>query len=461
MTDPTSLSVTELSQALASGAVTSEAATRAYLERIEAMDGELRCYVAVCAETALAEAVASDQRRASGDALGPLDGVPVAVKDNIDVAGVTCTAGMEVYRHRVPDRDAFCVERLREAGAVLLGKLNMHEGALGATTDNPFYGRCRNPVDPARTPGGSSGGSGAAVAARLCAAALGTDTMGSVRIPAAYCGVAGLKPSYGLVSTAGVVSLSWTLDHVGPLARTVQDLGLLAEVLVWFDPAGADSRPAPPGWTALIGPERRSRPLSGRRLGRPDAVDKVGCEPAVLEAYEHALDVLRVLGAEIIPLSIEGWDPGPTRRAGLLISEAEGSMAHEAALADHPEQFSDEFRGMLTYGRDASGLRLAKAYRRILDAAHAVDSAFGLGGERLDALVMPTAPQAAFPFGAPIPPNQADLTAIANVTGRPAVSVPMGLDADGLPLGLQFVGEKAGEQALLRMAASFEAAVRR
>ncbi|HYE51392.1 MAG TPA: amidase [Azospirillaceae bacterium] len=456
--DPTALSASSLSEALARGTTTAEEAARAYLDRIAALDGELGCYITVCAETALAEAVASDQRRAAGDALGPLDGVPVAVKDNIDAAGVPCTGGVAAYRHRVPQHDAFCVERLREAGAVILGKLNLHEGALGATNENPAFGRCHNPHRRGHTPGGSSGGSAAAVAARLCAAALGTDTLGSIRIPAAYCGVAGLKPTYGLVSTAGLLGLSWTLDHVGPLARTVQDLALLADTLVWFDPAWPDSRPAPPGWSAAIGAERRARPLAGLRVGRPDVVERVACEPAVLDAYAAALEVLRALGAEIVPTAIPGWDPGPTRRAGFLVVEAEGAMAHEAALARDPGGFSPAFRALLEYGRDVPGVRLAKAYRRIADAAHAVDTAFGLGGERLDALVLPTTPQAAFPFDAEAPDSQGDFTAIANFTGRPAVSVPMGLTPDGLPLGLQLIGHHSGEQALLRLAAAFEKA---
>lgn len=455
MIDPTALTASEISAALARREFTAVAVAEAFLGRISAEDGAIRSFISVSADQALAAARASDLRRGGGHVLGPLDGVPVGVKDNIDAAGLPCTGGIELYRHRVPQADATCLSRLKHAGAVLLGKLNLHEGALGATNDNEAYGRCENPVKPGYTPGGSSGGSGAAVAARFCPVALGTDTMGSVRIPAAYCGVMGLKPTYGLVSTRGVIPLAWTLDHVGPLARSVADLALFTQVMAGWDADCLESRAAPPGWTAIFQPATGRRPLGDIVLGRPSQVDTVGCQPAMLDAFERALDRLASLGAKIVRVDVPGWDPGRARRGGLLVAEAEAAFAHAAEMDTRPEDFSQGFLAMLHYGRDAGTLRLIDARRRIAEAAHAGEAAFVAGG--LDALVMPTTPQAAFPHGGSVPGNQADLTTLANFTGRPAVSVPMGDDDDGLPLGLQFVGHHFGEAAILRMADAFTA----
>src|SRR5262249_46782901 len=224
-------SVRNLSVGFARGEPNPVDTAEALLSCIANDDPELRCFITVDREGALRAAAASRDRHAARRALGPLDGIPVAVKDNIDMAGLPRTAGTEAFRPRIPRPEPPVVERLKRAGAVILGKLNMHEAAFGGTTDNPVFGRCMNPLLPGHTPGGSSGGSGAAVAAGFCTAALGTDTMGSVRLPAAYCGIWGFKPTRGEIQTKGVVPLSVTLDTVGPLARTAADLGIFAEAL--------------------------------------------------------------------------------------------------------------------------------------------------------------------------------------------------------------------------------------
>ena len=233
--DICSAGVVELAQLLDKKSVTALEATKHYLERIHRHDNKLNAFIEVTDALALEQAEQSDARRASGKTLGPLDGVPIAIKDNIDIAGIATTAGLEARRGRIAKHDASCITNLRAAGAVFLGKTNMHEVALGGITDNAAYGRCHNPHKQDWTPGGSSGGSGAAVSAGLCAGALGTDTLGSVRIPASYSGTTGIKPTYGLVSMRGVVPLCLTLDHVGPIARSVRDLSALLRVLAHFD----------------------------------------------------------------------------------------------------------------------------------------------------------------------------------------------------------------------------------
>src|SRR5271170_6107307 len=246
MSDPTFLSIARLTSLIDQGALDPVALTRTCLERAENVGRPLNAFILLCRDAALGEAEAAAQRARAHRRRGPLDGMPIAIKDNIDVAGLPTSNGFGGAPWRMPTADAEVVRRLRAAGAVILGKLNMHEGALGATNDNPHWGRAINPHRAGFTPGGSSGGSGVAVAAGMCAAAPGTDTGGSVRLPAAYCGVVGLKPSYGMVSTRGVVPLSYTLDHVGPLTRTVEDAALMLRAMAGFDPACPDSRAAAP-----------------------------------------------------------------------------------------------------------------------------------------------------------------------------------------------------------------------
>jgi len=449
--DIPSRDITGWGDALRSGDVTAVDLTDACLARIAAQDGELHAVTALTADAARQAAAEADQRRRDGKTRGPLDGIPVALKDNIDLAGTPAAAGMTSRRDIVSDADAFVTRRLREAGAVILGKVNMHEGALGATNESPLHGRTFNPHRAGFTPGGSSGGSGAAVAAGFCCAALGTDTLGSVRIPSSYCGVAGIKPTRGLVSPGGVVPLSWSFDHVGPLARSVRDLGLILEAIAGHDPACAESIAAPEG--ARYDPGDATR-LTGVRLGRLEGLEAIGVESDIIAGVDAAVEVLVALGAEIVPVSLEGYDFSRLRRAGLLITEVEGAVAHAADLAERPDELSDTFRAMLLYGASLPATRIVEAQRDIAAAGVLVAGAMA----ELDALVMPTAPQTAFDFNEEVPVNQADLTSIANLTDRPAVSVPMGFSSNGLPMGLQFLGRRFGEAAILRFARAYELA---
>jgi len=438
-----------LAAALDRGEITSEDATRAALARIEARDGALRAFIRVMRADALAAARASDARRRAGAAKGPLDGVPIAIKDNIDVAGVPTTGGIAHYRQSVPREDAFVVRRLRDAGAVILGKLNLHEAALGATGDNPWFGRCENPHRAGYTPGGSSSGAGAAVAAGLASAALGTDTLGSVRVPASYCGTAGFKPTYGLVSTRGVMPLSWTLDHVGFLAPRVADLGLMFDVCAGFDREWAYARRGP----RFLSPKRADPTnLAGVRIGRPAIGARL--EEPVGAAWEGALRALAGLGATIVEVELAGYDAARIRREALLVSEVEGASFHAEALGRDPEGFSAALRGMLAFGAKQTALRAAQAYRRLAEVRVIARRAFA----GFDAMVLPTTPQAAFAFGEAVPVDQAELTGFANIVGIPAGCVPFGANADGLPLSVQVMAPAFEDRLALDLLAALERA---
>jgi aspartyl-tRNA(Asn)/glutamyl-tRNA(Gln) amidotransferase subunit A len=362
---------------------------------------------------------------------GPLSGLPVGVKANIAVEGLPWHAGIAAYQGRIAERDAEAVRRLKAAGAQIVASLNMEEGALGAVTDNPHFGRCFNPWGEGLTPGGSSGGSGAAVAAGLVALALGTDTMGSVRIPAAYCGVVGHKPSRGLVSNEGVVALSHTLDHVGPLARSVALCSRALEAM-----AGKPLAPAGPV----------------KRIGRWRMEKHVAVDPAILDLFEAALRQLEADGCEIVDVELDGYAFGASRRAGLLVVEREGAAIHADMLKTAPEGFSPFFRKMLAWGADQSEEKAAAARAVLDDSRRAAGHAF----EKVDIIASPTAAETAFAFGEPVPAGQADITAFADLSGVPAISVPCGL-AKGLPAGIQFMAPMDQDLRALAIAARYEA----
>jgi aspartyl-tRNA(Asn)/glutamyl-tRNA(Gln) amidotransferase subunit A len=415
------------------------------LAAIHASQAQLNCYLSIDAGAALAAATDSDARFQRGTARA-LEGVPVAVKDNIDAAGFVTTAGMATRRDSAAAaQDSPAAARLRAAGAVIVGKLNMHEAALGADNDNPHYGACHNPHRPGFTPGGSSGGSGAAVAAGLCAAALGTDTMGSVRIPASYCGVVGLKPSWGAVSTRGSVALCRRLDHIGPLARSARDLRRLLPILAGFDPDCAQSREID---FAAVG----EAPL---RLGVVGFGAGAEIDADVQTAFAAGLQVLQRLGHQPVALPAPAFPSGRARRAGLLLCEAELLIEHADAWQYRREQFSPLLAKMMAYAESKSATDLVVA-SQLLDLAQ-IQLQQWL--QQCDVLLTPTAPQRAFAFGNAVPANQADLTAYANMAGNPAMSVPLPVAANELPVGLQLVGKVSDELRLLALAEAFQTAV--
>ena len=445
--DIAALGVTGLSTALASNEVSSVDATKYYLDRIATENDTLKAFITVTDEMALTQAAESDARRKNDQSLSPLDGVPIALKDNIDVAGVPTTGGIEAYRNSVPAEDADVVRRLREAGAVFLGKLNLHEGAHGATTANEAYGYCQNPHKVGYTPGGSSGGVGAALAADLCAGALGSDTLGSVRIPASFCGIVGLKPTFGLVSTRGVMPLAYALDHVGPMARSVEDVATLLQVMAGFDPDDPASRHGPRDFSSALD---ETTEISDLKIGYFADLNKVGGEaidPAVSVAYAKAIDTLKTNGAALEPVFWDGYDPALVRPKALLLIEADLANIHADMLEKNPDGFTPTFRAGIDFGLAQTAPKLAKGLRVIEEVRPAARKLF----KTVDALLTPTTPIPAFSFDEEMPKTITTFTAFANYAGCPALSVPMGKTEEGLPLGLQIVTPKREEATALRI----------
>ena len=434
MTDATTtLTVAEASAQMDGGTLLPSALLEAALARIDATDGSVRAYVTMMRDSARAEARAADDRARTKRRRGPLDGIPVGVKDLLDIAGVVTAAGTAIFADRVPARDATAVRRLRAAGAVIVGKTATHELALGGTTNNVHYGPTHNPWDLARVPGGSSGGSGATLAAAQVPAAIGTDTGGSIRIPAAFCGITGLKPTYGLVGRGGVVPLALTLDHVGPMARTALDCALLLNVLAGHDPLDYDSiARAPEDFAA--GLDGGVRDLTFAVI--PSLVE--GCVPAVVEAFERAVEVLAGLGARLTSVEpmqgIDGWREGV---APLIVTEASTNI--EEVLRTHPERIGEPVRTRILTGLDVT----AQQYVRALAWRQEIETRFqrALLDGGIDAYLAPTVRQAAEPIGeSPMeetPPAWKFRNASTfDYTHQPSISVPMGFDDDELPLGL-------------------------
>lgn len=367
----------------------------------------------------------------------PLSGLTLAVKDNIDVKGLATTAGLQVRRQTIARQDAFVVARLRAAGASLVGKLNMHEGALGATNHNSHFGDCHNPHRPGFTPGGSSGGSGAAVAAGMVPVALGSDTMGSVRIPASYCGVFGFKPSRGGVSNQGTVPCGRIMDSIGPLARSARDLSLVAEKMLAFDPN-----------CPLAVRISRSKKLPDKLvLLVPEDLTELDIAADIIADFNYNLQVFRDMGAVIRPIALRHYGFAAARRAGLLICESDMRLEYAAEWQQHKEQFSPYLQALLAYPERKTAIDYSSALNVLEQATVAARQWLAHG----HFMLLPTAPQRAFSLTDTVPANQADLTSFANQAGLPALSIPM-LSLQPLPAGMQLVGPHGSDFQLLALA---------
>ena len=452
-------SLTDLARAYPERRLSPVEAVGALLERIEATDRELNAFITVTGERALEEARRAEREILGGDYRGPLHGVPVGLKDLIYTEGVRTTMGSAFFKDYVPDYSATVVLRLEEAGAIMLGKTNTHEFAYGPTGDRSYFGPTRNPHDIRRIPGGSSAGSGAAVAANLLYGSLGSDTGGSIRIPAALCGVVGMKPTFGRVSKHGVFPLSWTLDHVGPLTRTVEDNALLLNALAGYDPKDP--------YSADRDPEDFARDLRrgvrGAVIGVPGDFYFEHVEDEVEERVREAMEVFRSLGVEIREVEIPHlWE---TLRAQRLTLAADAYAIHEERLNTEPEKFDEEVRERLMDGERLKAHRYASAQQRKLLAR----DEFGRALDEVEILLTPTLPITATlidqrdvdigGYEEPVRSAVTRLTGPTNHNGFPSLSVPCGVTASGLPVGMQLIGRPFDEATLYRFGHAYEEAL--
>jgi aspartyl-tRNA(Asn)/glutamyl-tRNA(Gln) amidotransferase subunit A len=445
-------SISELAQRFRRKEVSPVEITRACLERIEKLNPSLNAFITVMSESALAEARRAEAEILRGEWRGALHGVPVALKDLIDTAGVRTTAASALYKDRVPEQDAEVVRRLRQAGAVIVGKNNLHEFAYGASSLVSYFGDAHNPWDVGRIAGGSSGGSAAAVVAGLAYAAIGTDTAGSIREPAALCGCVGLKPTYGRVSSRGVIPLSASLDHVGPLAASVEDAAVVLQAIAGYDSGDITSADVPVA--DYVSALREG--AKGMRVGVPRAYFLDELDAEVAAAMEHALRGIASLGAEIREVKLDV----PTDRTLQL---AESYAVHAENVAKSPELYQSETVRRIRAGEKVSAAEYIRGRRELEEGRRSIRAVFG----EVDVLVTPTIPMPA-PAIADLRANPDALrpaelkllrnTRPFNVWGLPAISVPCGFTESGLPIGLQIAGAHWREDLVLRVAQAYEQA---
>lgn len=472
----TDLTIHELHDRLRSGEVRSAEVTEAYLARITATDERVNAFITVTADEARKAAEAADKRLAEGEA-PPLTGIPLALKDIFVTAGIRTTCASKILDNFVPPYDGTAVARLKEAGAVLVGKLNMDEFAMGSSNENSAAGPVRNPWDLQRVPGGSSGGSAACVAARQAVAALGTDTGGSIRQPASHCGVVGMKPTYGRVSRYGVIAYASSLDQVGPLTRDVEDCALLLEAVAGYDPADSTSvdDPVPSYREALRGG------VEGLRIGLPKEYFIEGLDPEVKRSVDQAVETFRALGAEPVEVSLPHTDYAVACYYLVATAEASSNLARYDGVRYGVRV--DEGAGLIDmFSKSRAAGFGAEVKRRIMLGTYALSSGyydayylkaqkvrtlirrdFLEAFEKVDVILTPVAPTPAFGLGEkvadPLKMYLSDIFTIpVNLAGTCALSLPAGFSAGGLPIGVQLIGRPFGEETILRAGHAFEQA---
>jgi aspartyl-tRNA(Asn)/glutamyl-tRNA(Gln) amidotransferase subunit A len=450
-TELTRLTLVEAMAMLRRRAVSPVELTQAFIARIERLNPALNAFITVTEEQALQQAREAEAQIQRGHWRGPLHGMPLALKDLIDTAGIRTTAASAVFKDHIPAEDAEVVRRLKAAGAVLLGKLNMHECAYGGTSVPSYYGAVHNPWNLARIAGGSSGGSAAAVAAGLCIGALGSDTAASVRHPAAYCGVVGLKPSYGRVSTRGVMPLSWSLDHIGPLCRSATDAALLLEAIAGFDPLEPSSIDRPTERYANTVDDRSAALRIG--LVRRPYFDHL--DPEIEAAVNAAIEELARITAGVREVEL------PYTNVLLTIASAEAYAFHKPYFTQTPQLYQPMTRRRLEQAASISAADYVNARREMERLRGRADSAFS----NVDLLVTPTTAitPISIESGYLDPPLPSDGTPVEfrnthmfDVLGLPAISVPCGFTRDGMPIGLQIAGPRFGESRVLTLAHAYQ-----
>ncbi|WP_448526986.1 Asp-tRNA(Asn)/Glu-tRNA(Gln) amidotransferase subunit GatA [Parathermosynechococcus lividus] len=451
--------------------------TQAYLERIQALEPTLHSFLTVTGDRALEQAAAVDRQIAAGETIGLLSGIPLAIKDNLCTYGVRTTCASKMLADFVPPYESTVTAKLHQAGAVMLGKTNLDEFAMGSSTENSAFGLTANPWNVECVPGGSSGGSAAAVAAGECAAALGSDTGGSIRQPASFCGVVGLKPTYGLVSRYGLVAYASSLDQIGPLAPTVTDAAILLGAIAGHDPRDATSLKVPvPDYTQALRPD-----LKGLRVGVIQETVSEGLQPEVKTAIEAALQTLKELGASLKELSCPRFAYGLPTYYIIAPSEASANLARydgvnfgfrvegaadllEMYTQTRAQGFGAEVKRRIMIGTYALSAGYYDAYYlRAQKVRTLIKEDFANAFEQVDVLICPTSPTTAFKAGEktadPLSMYLSDLMTIPiNLAGLPGLSLPCGFDATGLPIGLQLIGNVLQEETLFRVAYAYEQA---
>ena len=453
--DVLALSIAELAQQYRTKALSPVEVTQACLDRIAAVDGRLQAFITLTADRALAQARTAQDELAGGVDRGPLQGVPFALKDLYATKGIRTTAHSKVLLDWVPDADAFVTSRLYQAGIALLGKLAMHEFAFGFPgMDTPFP-PARNPWNTDCVTGGSSSGSGAALAGLECYGSLGSDTGGSIRNPAHLCGIVGLKPTYGLVSRAGVVPLSWSLDHCGPMARTVEDCAIILQAIAGHDPLDpASANVAVPDYRAGLGGS-----LRGLRAAIPRSWfdEGEGTDPEVLAAFDAAVAVLRDAGVQV--REVDGAPFAEARYPNMTILSAEAYSYHEDTIRERPQDYSLAVRNRIREGAFLSAADYLQAQRARTALIRRIQAVF----DDADLVLSPAGPRTAATFEATLADPGAQnrvpsYTNAFNLTGLPAISVPCGFSSAGLPIGLQIAGRAFDEATVLRVAHAYQRA---
>ena len=450
------LSLLEAADLVESRKVSPLELTDACIARAEAFDARLNAYLLPTFETAREEARRATEEIAAGKHRGPLHGIPFAIKDLYETAGVRTTAGSRLRQEHVPAQDAHTVALLKQAGVVMLGKLNLHEWAMGGTNVNYFFPTPRNPWNQERITGGSSGGSGAALAAGYCYGSLGSDTRGSIRMPASLCGITGLKPTYGRVSLRGIIPLVWSLDHAGPMARDAADCAVILNAIAGWDDKDPTSAEVPvPDYVAYLQPSSPAGlPLAEVRIGVPRNFffDPEFVQQDVLAAVQGTLDVFRGLGAEVIEIDF----PDPARYIDNMVLGAETAAYHEERFNERPEEFSDATRARVEMTMKVTGIDYARARWRQEEFKLAVRKLL----KTVDLVLTPASPIVAMPIADISPsapgPILARHTNPFNTLGIPAISLPCGFDSEGLPIGLQLAGRWWEEGLVLRAANAYQ-----
>jgi aspartyl-tRNA(Asn)/glutamyl-tRNA(Gln) amidotransferase subunit A len=446
MTEPRNLLLTEMSDLLKKGELKPVEIVESCLKSFDLLNDRFKAFISIDKERILEQAHSMNTTLSADDEL--LWGIPIAIKDLIDVAGVTTTQGSSFFRNASPaNRDAPVVDRLKKSGAIIFGKTNLHEFAWGGTSSNPHFGICRNPWNPKYIPGGSSGGSGAAVAARMVPGALGTDTLGSIRLPSALCGTVGLKPTYGLLPTAGIFPLGYTLDHVGPMTRSVGDARLLFKALL--SPEDQQKLESIHKTKSLVG--SASKRLAGLRIARiPAMVPEQSCHKTTWQQYLKSFAIAEEEGAVLVEENIPGFDTALS--AAFTMTLAQASEIHHERLAENPDGFGEDVRTFLEQGHLISAVDYIRAQRirsRLIDEA-------GKLFERVDAWILPTTPNPATRIGETTDPRNAGFTGPINLLGFPAIAIPSGLTEDNLPVSVQIIAAPHHEYLLLDLAQIME-----